>query len=379
MASAQVYRFQQRVFNLQSHHELASVRHCEAVSNYISQNHELMNSLMAHLKATDKNVKRTKRIAKSRTTNPQLAKSARFSGKSYAMQSQVEHLGTIHHSLPKQTDFINQCLPEELWNNFSIPANNDNHLACNSKEPIFPPPTYADPGLNCEPSIFDDCSWDNWPRDSESRSSNCVPQTRCQSLTLQQKHTACETPFIYNGAEAEQHWSCSNLSFGTKQQTLSHTSDYNLPDTQPLDSNWLKQSTSYDELGHLPPVNWNYHMFSDELLYGSRNSFSPKHSAHSLNRNSLPNQVFNYAEEFSSSNSCYESMGSSKNRVNPILASTYPTVGSNLHPYASTSFNPNECYLSYHLSDSNNNNGSSGNSSTSNYPICPANANTLHL
>uniref|UniRef100_A0A095CA89 Uncharacterized protein n=1 Tax=Schistosoma haematobium TaxID=6185 RepID=A0A095CA89_SCHHA len=72
MASAQVYRFQQRISNLQSHHKLASIRHCEAVSNYISQNNELMKSLMAHLKGPDKSVKRTKRITKPRTTHPQL-------------------------------------------------------------------------------------------------------------------------------------------------------------------------------------------------------------------------------------------------------------------------------------------------------------------
>lgn len=72
MASAQVYRFQQRISNLQSHHKLASIRHCEAVSNYISQNNELMKSLMAHLKGPDKSVKRTKRITKPRTTHPQV-------------------------------------------------------------------------------------------------------------------------------------------------------------------------------------------------------------------------------------------------------------------------------------------------------------------
>lgn len=388
MASAQVYRFQQRISNLQSHHELASIRHCEAVSNYISQNNELMKSLLAHLKAPDKSVKRTKRITKPRTTHPQLAKSSRFSAKSYATQSTVEQLNAIHHhSLSRQTDFVNQCLPEETWNNFGTPVNNDDPFVCNSKEPIFPPPTYTEPGLNYEPGILDDCLWEIWNGD------NSVLQSQHQKRTPQTSYTACDkiysgdTPsFIYNGAREKPYWSRDDVSLDIKQQTLSRIAGYNLPVTQPRDSYWLKQSTSYGEPEHLLFVNRHDRLSHDESLCTVRNSFSPNLNVSCMNGNSLlTNQMNSYSPEFCTSNSGYELTGSSKNHINPILVSTYPSVGSDIHSHRSAIFDPNECFrsyydcTSYHPSGSNNNGSSSGgdNSSTSNYHFYRADLNSL--
>ncbi|CAH8560057.1 unnamed protein product [Schistosoma guineensis] len=387
MASAQVYRFQQRISNLQSHHKLASIRHCEAVSNYISQNNELMKSLMAHLKGPDKSVKRTKRITKPRTTHPQLAKSARFSAKSYAMQSTVEQLNAIHHhSLYRQKNFVNQCLPEETWNNFGTPATNDDPSVCNSKEPIFPPPTYTEPSLNCEPRILDDCLWEIWNGD------NNVLQSKHQMRT-QTSYTSCDkiysgdTPSsIYNGAQEKQYWSRDDVSLDIKQQTLSRIPGYNIPAAQPRDSYWLKQSTSYGEPKHLLLVNKHDNLYRNEPLSTAQNPFSHNLNVSCRNSNSLlTNQMTNYSAEFCTSNSSYELTGSSKNHINPILVSTYPSVGSDINSCRSAIFDPDECFrpyydcTSYHPSGSNNNGSSSGgdNSSTSNYHFYRADLSAL--
>ncbi|CAH8510697.1 unnamed protein product [Schistosoma turkestanicum] len=460
MASAQIYRFQQRITNLQLHHELASVRHCEAVSNYINQNNELMNALMAHLKAPDKGMKRTKRLTKPRTTTTphttQLAKSARFTGKSYATQSShVEQLTTTHHhhqhhqqqhhSLGKKTDFVNQqCLPEDAWNNNSsnntnnnyhhysyyttTPViHNDDHFTCNSKEPIFPPPTYLESSFNCESNRLDNtaddnnCLWkDIWhenPRNTGSNSSsssnsssnnpNVFFQKNHASRTPQTNYTLCDKlfppnddnhddgtqSFMYNNnnidAQEKHHhqqpqycWSRDNVSLDdhSKQHTLNRSilPDYHLPvitqqqqqQSSSSDSYWLKQSTSYtDELkSPIIPFNRNeYFHYSEPLLCAVQNNIDSKHG------NSVPisqmtnnNHDNHYSTEFSTFNSSYELTGLSKSHINPILASTYPSNGSGGHTSRSTMFfNTDQSLKPYYDCQSYHPSGSNGDNNVS--------------
>ncbi|CAH8855520.1 unnamed protein product [Trichobilharzia szidati] len=384
MATAQVHRFQQRVSNLQSHHKLASIRHCEAVNSYVNQNNALMNCLLINLKAADKNVKRTKRTTKPRNTHSHLKKSARFTGKSYAMQPPyVEQTNTMyHHSIPRQTNCVNRCFTKELWNEFGTTGMGNEQFACNSKEPIFPPPTYAEPS---EPAIFDDCSWKNWLSDDKDRNDNVILQNKWPSATLQPDYTLCSNnyscdevnSFVYNETLQEKRfWSSDNPLNDRRKQTANFTSDFNFSVPQSVDSYWLKQSTSYSDIKHSPLANTDSYVY-DETLYARQNSFrsSSTHNIISEDVNCFPiNRIGNYSLEYNPLNINCRISESCKNSINPILASTYPPSGSNSHYYHSTTtgFHTDEClkphynYMPYYPSDYSSNSNNNNNCNESN-------------
>lgn len=71
MVSVPAQRFRKRILNLKSHHDLSSLRHLEAVNNYVKISYDMMNSLMLHLKS-EKNTKKTKRVHKSKVSTTQV-------------------------------------------------------------------------------------------------------------------------------------------------------------------------------------------------------------------------------------------------------------------------------------------------------------------
>lgn len=77
MVSTQVHRFQKRIAGLQNHHELSLKRYKTARQNYTSFSRDVLNSLVVHLSETEKRAKKSRRIAKPRASNSQVAKHGR--------------------------------------------------------------------------------------------------------------------------------------------------------------------------------------------------------------------------------------------------------------------------------------------------------------
>ncbi|TPP62800.1 hypothetical protein FGIG_00733 [Fasciola gigantica] len=156
MTSVQVNRFQKRVLGLQTHHNLATQRHSVASKNYETFSRSMMDSLVSHLAENDKKMKKTKRITKPRGALSQGFRSTRsgeiakpmdrfpaYTGyPSYCPTVDPCASGTTYNMLPPHFPAPEANIPENV--NFEVRHPMASSPAPN-KEPVFPPPTYADP------------------------------------------------------------------------------------------------------------------------------------------------------------------------------------------------------------------------------------------
>ncbi|CAH8543316.1 unnamed protein product [Heterobilharzia americana] len=173
------------------------------------------------------------------------------------------------------------------------------------------------------------------------------------------------SPFIYNETIQEKdYWNHDNLLDDIQQETISCIPDYPVSSVQSsFNSYWLKQqSTSYNK--------HNINNINDNYIYNENN-------VKSYSTNQIMN---NYSKDIDSMNCDYYKQydEQSKYPINPILASTYRSVGSsNPYSYQSSvvvdSYKSNECSKSYyddcpsyylstnsdHTNNNNNNNSSS--------------------
>ncbi|CAH8524785.1 unnamed protein product [Dicrocoelium dendriticum] len=150
MVSTQVHRFQRRIADLQTHHELSLKRYKTARQNYTSFSRDVLNSLVAHLAETEKNAKNSKRVAKPRASHSQVPK-----------HSRPHYLPcTVPNYSPYGNDPVSNCRDEKFTAYDGLPATmvdqsakNFSSYACpvnervclgsaRRDEPVFPPPTF---------------------------------------------------------------------------------------------------------------------------------------------------------------------------------------------------------------------------------------------
>ncbi|KAA3681405.1 uncharacterized protein DEA37_0011901 [Paragonimus westermani] len=330
MVSAQVFRFQQRITNLQTHHELAVRRHASANRNYTLLSRDVMNSLMTHLAENDKKLKKTKRITKPRILLSQTSKHSRLNAVSDTVSPYTSYTDASRCFFrDEQYDVHNTLIPvgvDRTTANFGdysySQIDQDSSTPSRNHEPIFPPPTYADP--TSPPSVVG-YQFLPQPNNSSNQFQNLKAyEDEALSWSGDSSYVVNSASGCFNGESC----STQQTSYALKTQPISfvsHSDHYASPARISSRAPWSGGSGIPDDLTSTN-LSTTVEKPAASCIRGQKHDF---YSYTPISGDIL----FDHAHHRVSYSSCNLSCSShcscpAYSGINPILASTYPVVPS---------------------------------------------------
>ncbi|KAF6776689.1 hypothetical protein AHF37_03783 [Paragonimus kellicotti] len=341
MVSAQVFRFQQRITNLQTHHELAVRRHASANKNYTLLSRDVMNSLMTHLAENDKKLKKTKRITKPRILLSQTSKHSRLNEVSDTISPYPSYTDTSKCFFrDEQYDVHNTLMPvvvDRTTANFGdcsySQIDPDSSIASRNHEPIFPPPTYADPA---SPQSAVGYQFLPQPNNSSTHFPSLKAyEDEALSWPGGSSFTSSRNPSYVVGSAfgcfSEESCSTQQSSYALRTQPISFVSysdHYTSPTGISARVHWSRGSDIQDDVNYVtsPNLSTTIEKPATSCIRGQKQEF---YSCTPISGGIL----FDHAHHRASYSSCNSSCSSRcsypvYSGINPILASTYPVVPS---------------------------------------------------